>query len=94
LYSEVRMMFHGLLSKRIFDEAHDFQQTLPLLLKDEAMVGRFVVFRQGQVHAAAETFEAAYQKALELFGANVPFFVGLVTTAGEVMKSIPNFAVG
>jgi hypothetical protein len=71
-------MFQGLLSKCTFEEAHDFHNKLPLLLKDEAFFGKYVVFKHGIVHAVADSFGTAYIKALNLFGTESPFYVGIV----------------
>ena len=81
------MTFQGLLSNRI-------RTKLPILLQDEAFVGRFVVFRHGKVHAVGDTYEAAYSKALTVFGANSPFYVGFVgpAEANSEVADDPAFA--
>jgi len=71
-------MFPGLLSKRTFEEAHDFHTKLPVLLKEGTFFGKYVVFKHGIVHAVADSFGAAYIKALNLFGTDSPFYVGIV----------------
>jgi hypothetical protein len=80
----------GMLFKRIFDETQEFRARLATLLRDETLLGKYVVFRHGKVHAVGETFETAYQKGLSLFGAASPFYVDVVEARDSI--EMPIFA--
>jgi hypothetical protein len=58
----------GLVCKRKFDESESFRKALSKLLKDPTLVGKSVVFYEGQVAIVSDDPEEAYIKGNEILG--------------------------
>jgi hypothetical protein len=65
--------------RKVWLESDRFREALPDLLKDSELAGRWVVFKDGKVHATFDDIEAAYRKGIELFG----------VYGGQVISKVP-----
>ena len=71
-------MLKGLLTKHVFDEAHDFSLLLPEFAQDPELAGKAVVFCQGKIEVVCDSPEEAYYEGISLLGLDTPWVVGEV----------------
>jgi hypothetical protein len=56
------------MCKKIFEDSQRFRESLEQLKSDAELSNKYVVFKDGRVHASSDDFESAYLKGMDLFG--------------------------